>query len=298
MPTIKRITLIGVGLIGGSLVLDLKRHKLAQHITGIDLDRDNLQRALERRVIDQADTRLAPEHINSADLIVIAAPVAALPDICRQLAPHLRPHTIVSDVGSTKLSAITAFRQHLGTHFPRCVATHPIAGSDRSGALAARFNLYRGKKLIICPHEAQDTEAVSITEHLWQAIGAHTFRLSAEEHDAVFAAVSHFPHLLAFAYMQQLLSAENANRCLNFAGSGFRDFTRIAASNAHVWKDIFLDNRRSLCALIEQQEQQLAYLKGCLKNQDTDRLLTYLQHAQQAREKWEENHYLPGIIEP
>lgn len=281
-----RITLIGVGLIGGSFVLDLKRHKLAAHITGIDTDRSNLDRALERHVIDSADTAIRAEHLSGCDLVLIATPVAALATICTELSPHLTEHTIVSDVGSTKQSALAAFKQYLPQHFARCVAAHPIAGSDRSGATAARFDLFRNKKLILCPHPQQDSGSLKTVEHLWQAVGAQTYRMDAAEHDAVFAAVSHFPHLLAFAYVHQMLDHPEGRRYLHFAGSGFRDFTRIAASSPQMWKDIMLENRQAMLALIEEQKRQLDYLSGCLKNQDAAALSTYFAQARDVREAW------------
>lgn len=281
-----RITLIGVGLIGGSFVLDLKRHKLAAHIVGIDTDRANLDRALERHVIDTADTQIRPEYAAESDLVLIATPVAALGTICARLAPHIGAQTIISDVGSTKQSALAAFRLHLPQHFAQCVAAHPIAGSDRSGATAARFDLFRNKKLIVCPHAEQDSGSLKTVEYLWQAVGAHTYRMEAAEHDAVFAAVSHFPHLLAFAYVHQMLDHPNGEQYLHFAGSGFRDFTRIAASNPHMWKDIMLENRQAMLALIEDQKRQLDYLSDCLNRQDAAVLAAYFGEARDVREAW------------
>ena len=158
-PILNQITLIGVGLIGGSFVLDLKRLGLVRHVTGIDVNESNLERALERKVIDSAAVGIRAEHIAAADLVLIATPVSTLGDICRTIAPFLRPDTVVSDVGSTKQSALAAFAEHLPQHLPQCVAAHPIAGSDRSGALAAQFGLYQDKKLILCPHETQTPEA-------------------------------------------------------------------------------------------------------------------------------------------
>ncbi|MDO4432987.1 MAG: prephenate dehydrogenase/arogenate dehydrogenase family protein [Alysiella sp.] len=289
-PLLHKITLIGVGLIGGSFVLDAKRHQLTQRVCGIDLDTNNLKRALERRVIDDARTEICASALSDADLVVIATPVATLPEICRQISPLLPENTIISDVGSTKQSTIAAFRQHLPHHFSRCVAAHPIAGSDRSGATAAQFGLYDNKKLILCPHEAQDEDCLKTVERLWQHVGAQTHRMNAAEHDAIFAAVSHLPHLLAFAYVHQLLDDPKGKEYLHFAGSGFRDFTRIAASNAHMWKDIILANRPALLDLIAAQQQQLNQLTQILHNQDAHALLNYLAQAREVREQWGQNN--------
>lgn len=288
--TLNQITLIGVGLIGGSFVLDLKRHRLARTIIGIDTNPTNLDRALERRVIDRASSQITPAALQHSDLVLIATPVASLPAICQALAPLLSPHTIISDVGSTKQSALAAFAQHLPQHYPRCVASHPIAGSDRSGALAAQFGLYQGKKLILCPHAQQDTASLNTIAQLWQSIGAEVHQMPAAEHDQIFAAVSHFPHLLAFAYVHQLLDHPQGAHYLNFAGSGFRDFTRIAASSPEMWRDIALANRDSLLQLIGEQQHQLAQLERSLKNRNAQELHDYFQAAQQLREEWGDTH--------
>ena len=288
--TLNQITLIGVGLIGGSFVLDLKRHRLAHTIIGIDTSPTNLDRALERRVIDRASSQITPVAIQSSDLVLIATPVASLPAICQALAPLLSPHTIISDVGSTKQATLAAFAQHLPQHYPHCVASHPIAGSDRSGALAAQFGLYQGKKLILCPHEQQDTGSLNTIAQLWQNIGAEVHTMPAAEHDQIFAAVSHFPHLLAFAYVHQMLDHPQGAHYLNFAGSGFRDFTRIAASSPEMWRDIALANRDSLLQLIREQKQQLEQLERSLKTHNAQELHDYFQAAQQLREQWGETH--------
>ena len=288
--TLNQITLIGVGLIGGSFVLDLKRQRRVNTIIGIDLNPTNLERALERRVIDIASTQINPSSIQNSDLVLIATPVAALASVCQAIAPLLPPHAIVSDVGSTKQSALTAFAQYLPQHYARCVASHPIAGSDRSGALAAQFGLYQNKKLILCPHAQQDTGSLKTIAALWQSIGAQVHQMSAAEHDQIFAAVSHFPHLLAFAYVHQMLDHPQGAHYLNFAGSGFRDFTRIAASSPEMWRDIALANRDSLLQLISEQKHQLEKLERSLKNRNAQELHDYFQAAQQLREEWGETH--------
>ena len=285
-PILNQITLIGVGLIGGSFVLDLKRLGLVRHVTGIDVNESNLERALERKVIDSAAVGIRAEHIAAADLVLIATPVSTLGDICRTIAPFLRPDTVVSDVGSTKQSALAAFTQHLPQHLPQCVAAHPIAGSDRSGALAAQFGLYQDKKLILCPHETQNPEAEALVGRLWQAVGAQIFRMSAQEHDAVFAAVSHLPHILAFAYVHQILDHADGATYLDFAATGFRDFTRIASSHPAIWTDICFANRDSLLKLLEGQQRQLEKIASLLRNGDSDGLYLYFAEAKQTRDDW------------
>ena len=286
-PALKQITLIGVGLIGGSFVLDLKRQGLVEKVVGIDLNADNLARALERKVIDEAFEEINTQSVGGADWVLIATPVATLPHICRQLAPLLSAPTIVSDVGSTKQSALAAFAEHLGAHLPRCVAAHPIAGSDRHGALAAQFGLYQDKKLIICPHAQQDAGALETVETLWQAVGAHTYRMSAATHDAIFAAVSHMPHMLAYAYVHQIAEHPDGQTYLDFAASGFRDFTRIASSHPAIWTDICMANKDSLLDLLAGQQQALAYLQNLLQSNDADALYRYFEEAQHTRDDWQ-----------
>lgn len=283
---INTLALIGVGLIGGSFALDLKRLGLVRQVNGIDLNADNLDRALERKVIDHAFTEISTESVGTADLIVIATPVAALPSVCSQLASRLSAHSLISDVGSTKQSALEAFHRHLPQHLPNCVAAHPIAGSDRHGALAAQFGLYENKKLVLCPHETQNPAALQQIEWLWQQVGAHTFRMSAKEHDRIFAAVSHLPHLLAFSYVNQIRQHPEGSTFLDFAASGFRDFTRIASSHPAIWTDISLANRDTLLELIAGQREQLEHIEKLLQTRDADGLYRRFAEAKQTRDEW------------
>ena len=283
---VRKLTLIGVGLIGGSFVLDLKRLGLVRHVAGVDTDGGNLERALERGVIDSAFSAVNADSVGDADLVLAATPVAALPAVCRSLAPVLPSGAVVFDVGSTKQSALSAFAEHLPHHLADCVAAHPIAGSDRSGALAAQFGLYRGKKLVICPHEGQNPQAAARVEELWRAVGAHVCRMDAREHDAVFAAVSHLPHVLAFAYVRQILEHADGATYLDFAASGFRDFTRIASSHPAIWRDICLANRDSLRGLLAGQRRQLERVEQMLADADAEGLYRYFAAAKQTRDDW------------
>lgn len=286
---IKQLTLIGVGLIGGSFALDLKQRGLVQTVVGVDVNAQNLRDALALGVIDHGSLNVDADSVGDADWVLLATPVATLPEICQKLGQYLPPNAIVSDVGSTKQSAVNAFREHLPTHFAHCVAAHPIAGSDKSGAVSAQKNLFKKKKLIICPHEKQDSGSLKKVETLWQAIGADVHIMSAAQHDMVLAAVSHLPHLFAFAYVHQMLDDPNGAHYLQFAGSGFRDFTRIAASHPQMWTDIVLDNRDTLLNLLADQQAQLAYLAQCLQQRDAEKLYRYFAEAKQVRESWQEN---------
>ena len=288
IPPLKHITLIGVGLIGGSFVLDLKRLGLVEKVVGIDLNRENLDRALERKVIDEAFTEIGAESIGGADLVLIATPVSTLPSICQAIRPFLSAQTLVSDVGSTKQSALAAFAEHLPEHLPNCIAAHPIAGSDRHGALAAQFGLYQDKKLIITPHGQEHSDGLSRLEALWQAVGANTFRMSAAEHDAIFAAVSHMPHLLAFAFVHEMFDHPDGQTYLQFAASGFRDFTRIASSHPAIWTDICIANKTSLLGLLSGVQAQLETLRDMLEQDDRAALYRYFEEAKETRDEWQQ----------
>lgn len=284
MPILNHIALIGVGLIGGSFVLDLKRQGLVRTVTGIDTDRDNLQRALERGVIDQASAVINADSIGGADLVLIATPVASVPAVLTALRPVLPEHTWISDVGSTKISVIEAFRFCLPDSIHRCIAAHPIAGSDKSGADAAQYGLFQNRKLIITPHGGEDSDGIALIENLWRAVGAEIYTMDAQKHDAVFAAVSHMPHLAAFAYVHQLFDHPDGKAYLKFAATGFEDFTRIASGHPAVWADICLANRDNLLELVRGLGRQLDTLETILLNRDRPSLYRYFEEAKATRD--------------
>lgn len=284
MPILNHIALIGVGLIGGSFVLDLKRQGLVRTVTGIDTDRDNLERALERGVIDRASAVIDADSIGGADLVLIATPVATVPAILTALRPVLPEHTWISDVGSTKISVIEAFRCCLPDSIHRCIAAHPIAGSDKSGVDAAQYGLFQNRKLIITPHGGEDSDGIALIENLWRAVGAEIYTMDAQKHDAVFAAVSHMPHLAAFAYVHQLFDHPDGKAYLKFAATGFEDFTRIASGHPAVWADICLANRDNLLELVRGLGRQLDTLETILLNRDRPSLYRYFEEAKATRD--------------
>lgn len=284
MPILNHIALIGVGLIGGSFVLDLKRQGLVRTVTGIDTDRDNLERALERGVIDRASAVINADSIGGADLVLIATPVASVPAVLTALRPVLPEHTWISDVGSTKISVIEAFRRCLPDRLHRCIAAHPIAGSDKSGADSAQYGLFQNRKLIITPHGGEDSDGIALIENLWRAVGAEIYTMDAQKHDAVFAAVSHMPHLAAFAYVHQLFEHPDGKAYLKFAATGFEDFTRIASGHPAVWADICLANRDNLLELVRGLGRQLDTLETILLNRDRPSLYRYFEEAKATRD--------------
>ncbi|CAG0997135.1 prephenate dehydrogenase [Methylophilaceae bacterium] len=281
----KKLVIFGVGLIGGSLALALKRALPGLHIVGIGRSGESLQTALDLGVIDAIASR--PEQaIADADIAVIAAPVAQTPAILQLIAPHLGPGTIITDVGSTKSDVIAHARASLGDSFPRFVPGHPIAGAEQSGVTAARADLFEGRNIVLTPEPETDQRAVNLVRDMWRKTGANVVDMSASHHDNIFAAVSHLPHLLAFALVDDLASRLNAEELFNFAASGFRDFTRIAGSSPEMWRDISLANRTALLSEIDAYQQSLATLRHLLESRDGQGLQTMFERASQARNAW------------
>lgn len=287
---LKKLVIFGVGLIGGSVALALKRAKAAPHIAGVGRagaghSDASLQAALDLGVIDTAETDAAKALAN-ADMVMIAAPVAQTPDILKIIAPHLNSKTIVTDVGSTKSDVIQHALAILGKNVAQFVPGHPIAGAEKSGVSAARADLFDGKNVVLTPTENTSSQALEAVRKLWETAGAHVCAMSANSHDGIFAAVSHLPHLLAFALVDEIASRPNAAQLFGFAAGGFRDFTRIAGSSPEVWRDISLANRESLLSEISAYQDELVKLKTLLENHDGAGLQALFERANRARNDW------------
>ncbi len=289
MDTMRRIGILGVGLIGGSLALDLKRKLKGLEVLGVDASEANLELALERGVIDRALTRPG-EELRECDVVVFATPLGAMESLmaaCEPLLRGLEGSAILTDVGSAKRLTLSQFKRRMPGFYPRCVAAHPIAGSDRSGAGAARFGLFEGKKTILCRHEGQDAAAFAAVEAMWRAAGASTLAMDAQAHDAALACVSHLPHLLSFAYVDMLDQTPGKNDLLELAGTGFRDFTRIAQSSPDMWADISAANADALIGLIDGYAQTLGALRGALRTGDKAALKDMFKRSKALREAWQ-----------
>ena len=296
-PPFKKIVIFGVGLIGGSVALALKKagklDNTVTHIVGIGRTEKSLQTALDLGVIDTLETNIhaALEH---ADLVLIAAPVAQTADILRSIKPHLNQQTIITDAGSTKGDVLACAREILGEQFNQFVGGHPIAGAEKSGVSAAKADLFLGKNVVLTPvldNNGLQTNihAVRRASELWESCGANVSEMSAETHDSIFAAVSHLPHLLAFALVDDIAARPNAEQLFSFAASGFRDFTRIAGSHPEMWRDISLANKPALLAEITAFENELSQLKQLLKNDDASGLQVLFERASVARNNWAKN---------
>ncbi len=287
---IAKLVVVGVGLIGGSCALALKRAGVVREVVGVGRSRENLEVALGRGVIDRAFALTAPWTIElaDADVVLLAAPVAQFPALLAALAPALGPEVVVTDAGSTKQDVIAAARDLLGNALPRFVPGHPIAGTEHTGAAAAFPSLFDGRDVILTPVRETAATAVERVEGLWRACGARVSTLDPVRHDAVFAAVSHLPHVLAFSLVAELAARADAAVYFDHAASGFRDFTRIAAGSPEMWRDIALANRESLLAEMDRYGATLARVRALLFAGDAKGLEALFAQASQARQAWEQ----------
>jgi len=278
-----RLAVIGVGLIGGSFAMALKQARLVTHVVGAGRGQANLRLALERGAIDSI-AQDAAAAARDADVILLAAPVAQFPGILSSL--KFKPDAIVTDAGSTKRDVIAAARAALGAKVRQFVPGHPVAGAEKSGAAAASAELFRGRRVVLTPIAENPPDEVARIEKLWQACGANVTRMDAEEHDSVLAAVSHLPHLLAFALVHEVAQRANAGQLFAYAAGGFRDFTRIASSHPEMWRDISVANRDRLVFEIEEYEKKMRTVKALLKAGDGAGLERLFAEAREARDQW------------
>jgi prephenate dehydrogenase len=295
-PRIDKLVIVGVGLIGGSFALAQKAAAAAGTIVGVGRGRVNLEEAANLGIIDRfiplADDWTS--ELATTDIVLVAAPVAQYSAIFRRMAPHLGPHTIVTDVGSTKQDVIAAARATLGDALSRFVPAHPIAGTEQSGAAAAFSTLYAGRNVVLTPLLETDPLAIATVATAWQTCGAQVRTLDAAVHDHVFAAVSHLPHLLAFALVDELAARPDADELFRFAASGFRDFTRIAAGSPEMWRDIALANRAALLTEVAAFRAQLDRLTTMLTSGDGAGIEAMFTAARIARRAWDSRQNAVG----
>jgi len=285
---LKKLVIFGVGLIGGSFALALKKAGSAPHIVGVGRTQTSLNEALNLGVIDDLETNIH-RAIKDADLVLIAAPVAQTADILQSIKPHLNDQTIITDAGSTKRDVLACAKEILGEQFSQFVGGHPIAGAEKSGVSAAKADLFIGKNVVLTPAPETNVHAVSGVAQIWKKCGASISEMSAEDHDGIFAAVSHLPHLLAFALVDDIALRPNAKTLFSFAASGFRDFTRIAGSSPEMWRDICLANKSALLNELNAYQDELSQLKHLLTNKDSAGLQALFERASVARNNWANN---------
>lgn len=285
----ERVAVIGVGLIGGSFALALKAAGAAREIVGTDRDAGNLQRALELGVIDRAETDPA-KAVAGVDLVLLAMPVGQMGSVLQLIAPHIGDATVVTDAGSTKQDVVRLACELLPQRLAQFVPAHPIAGAEHSGVAAARADLFRDRSVITSPLAETSAQSLARVHEAWTACGACPRQMAAATHDQVFAAVSHLPHLLAFALVDELASRPNAREFFRYAASGFRDFTRIASSSPEMWRDICQSNRDALVAELENYQEQLSMLRDLLLAGDASALEALFTRARDARNAWLANN--------
>jgi prephenate dehydrogenase len=281
----ERVAVIGVGLIGGSFALALKAAQACAHVAGAGRNRANLELARSRGIIDSiAADAVAAAH--GADLVLVAAPVAQFPKIFHDIASVLGPKALVTDGGSTKRDVVAAARAGLGRKIAQFVPAHPIAGAEKSGAAAASAELFQGRRVVLTPLPENSESGVKRIEAAWTACGARLSRMDPQEHDAVLAAVSHLPHLLAFALVHEVAGRENSAQLFSYAAGGFRDFTRIASSHPEMWRDICIANRDRLLLEAGRFSEKLASLRALLQAGDGEALEKLFAEARAARDEW------------
>lgn len=280
---IDKLAIVGTGLIGGSFALALKQAGAVREVLGVGRNPARLTVARELGLIDRA---VDWAEAGQADCILLAMPVGETAAVLKNLAPHLKPGAIVTDAGSTKLNVVAAARAALGARFADFVPGHPIAGSEQSGPGAARADLYQGRKVVLTPQADIRAAALATVTALWQAAGAQVETLDADLHDRVFAAVSHLPHLAAFALVDELAQRADGDTFFRFAASGFRDFTRIAGSSPEMWRDIALANREALLTELDAYVAALQALRDAVSAEDADTLLANFSRARAARTHW------------
>jgi len=280
---VEKLAIVGAGLIGGSFALALKQAGAVREVLGVGRNPARLTVARELGLIDRA---VDWAEAGQADCILLALPVGETEAVLKALAPHLKAGAIVTDAGSTKANVVEAARAALGGRFADFVPGHPIAGSEQSGPGAARADLYRGKRVVLTPQTGTRADAVATVRALWEAAGAQVETLDAVLHDRIFAAVSHLPHLAAYALVDDLAQRADGDTFFRFAASGFRDFTRIAGSSPEMWRDIALANREAVLAELDAYLASLQALRSAVSADDAEALLAIFSRARAAREHW------------
>jgi len=283
MFPLQRVVVVGLGLIGGSFAKELKTQHLCVEVVGCSRSQTTRDKALELGLIDTAEGNLEAA-VKGADLVLLAAPIGATEALLRKMAPALNGRTIVTDAGSVKGNVIAAAKTVFGEVPPWLIPGHPIAGSERSGVGAAKLDLYRDHRVILTPAPGADQTALETVARIWQCMGAEVVTMDAEYHDAVLAATSHLPHLLAFSLVDTLSKEGENQQIFRYAAGGFRDFTRIASSDPTMWHDIFIANQQAILAAVDQFQQGLQRFRQAVEDQDSKAMLGAMTRAKVARD--------------
>ncbi len=281
--SVNRLLVIGLGLIGGSFALGLKQRGGCGTVIGYDLDKGDLVEGLRLGVIDEIGEDLR-QAVEQADVVMLAVPVKVMERVMATISPWLKPHTVMTDVGSAKGSVVAAARQVFGEVPAMFVPGHPIAGSEKSGVGASKSDLFVRHKVILTPLAETDRHALRVVHELWDKLGAEVHHMDVQRHDEVLAATSHLPHLLAFSLVDTLANDRENRDIFRYAAGGFRDFTRIAASDPMMWHDIFLANRNATLKVLDEFTAGVARLRQAIDQADGDALLGVFTRAKSARD--------------
>jgi prephenate dehydrogenase len=288
----EQLGLIGCGLMGGSFALALKKAGLVKRVVGYSKSPSTTERARQMGVIDiEAPSALLA--VSGADLVLVAVPVAATEATFKAIRHLLTKNTLVMDVGSTKREVIDAARRVLKDQVGVFVPAHPITGKELAGVDNADPDLYMGRQVILTPIERTESAQLDKATQLWSALGCHVQHMTPEAHDAAYAAVSHLPHMIAFALMNAIADQEHGKQFLSLAGPGFRDFTRIAASDPSVWRDILISNREELIAQSRQFQRALRAFETAIADGNPDALEALIEQASQTRSRWRMSAHKP-----
>jgi prephenate dehydrogenase len=280
---IPKMAVVGVGLIGGSLALALKAAEAVGEVIGIGRGLANLEKALELGVVDRI-TRNPAEGVAEADLVFLATPVMALPQVAAEVLPHMKRGAVLTDGGSVKEAVVRAIEPLLpaGVHF---VPGHPIAGTERSGADAAFASLYQGRRCILTPTEKTSSGALELVRQVWETAGSDVVEMPVDKHDRILAAISHLPHMVAYSLVNAVSSYDRyEENILEYSAGGFRDFTRIASSDPVMWRDIAMTNREALLEMMDHFESFFAELKEDILSGDGSRLFEFFQRSKKNRD--------------
>ncbi|WOB06744.1 prephenate dehydrogenase [Piscinibacter gummiphilus] len=281
-----QLGVIGCGLMGGSFALALKRAGLAKRVIGYSKSPSTTERAKKMGVIDDtAESALLA--VSGSDIVIMAVPVSASEATFKAIRHLVEPGVLFMDVGSTKRDVVDAARRVLKERVSSFVPAHPIAGKEVSGVAHADASLYAGRQVIITPLPQTDADLVQKATDVWSAIGAQVLRMTPENHDAAFAAVSHLPHMLAFAFFNSVAKQPAGRDFLSLAGPGFRDFTRIAASDPEVWRDILMSNREEILKQSMRFRHTLDALEHVIKTSNVEALEDLIRSASDARANWQ-----------
>lgn len=286
----EQLGLIGCGLMGGSFALAMKRAGLVKRVVGYSKSPSTTERARAMGVID-VEAPSALLAVSGADIVLVAVPVAATEATLKAIKHMVTPRMLIMDVGSTKGDVMEAAQRGLREQIGSFVPAHPIAGKERAGVEHADADLYNGRQVILTPTEHTLAPQVKQARDVWSALGCNVVQMSPESHDAAFAAVSHLPHLLAFALMNSVITQPQGSEFLSLAGPGFRDFTRIAASDPKVWRDILMANRHELLAQSQLFQAQLQAFEGLMTSGNGQAIEALIEQASATRGEWQMTHF-------